>query len=504
MDFSLLVHSFGNVFHPSVMLVIAMGVTVGIAIGALPGLTATMGVALLVPLTFGRPPLESLAMLLGLYCGAMYGGSISAILVRTPGTPAAAATVLEGYPIAQRGEAGRALAMALFASFCGGMTGALVMTFLSPLISTMALEFSTVEYFALAVFGLSVIVSISGKSILKGLMAGIFGLLLSTIGADPISGFPRYIFNQMDLFEGPPFIPTLIGLFAVSEVLGNIQITTQIERLKTVVDRFLPSRADIRAAWVAILRGSLIGTFIGAIPGAGGDIAAFVSYGETKRISKYPEKFGTGVIEGVAAAECANNACSGGAMIPLLSLGVPGDAVTAVLLGAFIIQGLQPGPLLYKEHIDIVYNVFASMIVANLVMLVIGGLGIRLFAKVIMVKRTILMPSILVLSIVGSYAMRSDVFDVYFMLGFGILGYFMQKHDFPLSPILLALILGPMAEANLRRSLVVSGGDFSIILTRPIAVGLLLLAAASLVASFYNHRKIMKRLSGAPESSDGK
>ncbi len=494
MDFALLLHSFGNVFAPDVMLVIAFGVAIGITIGALPGLTATMGVALLVPLTFGRPPLESLAMLLGLFCGAMYGGSISAILVRTPGTPAAAATVLEGYPLAQKGQAGRALAMALFASFCGGLSGALIMTFMSPLISTVALEFSTVEYFALAVFGLSVIVSISGNSIVKGLMAGLFGLLLSTVGADAISGFPRYIFGQMDLFEGPPFIPTLIGLFAVSEVLANVQITKQIVRVKTVVDRYFPSWADIKAAWVTIARGSVIGTFIGAIPGAGGDIAAFVSYGETKRTSKHPEKFGTGVIEGVAASECANNACSGGAMIPLLSLGVPGDAVTAVLLGAFVLQGLQPGPLLYKEHIDVVYNVFASLIVANFAMLIIGMLGIRLFAKVIMVKRAILMPAILVLSIVGSYAMRGDTFDVYVMLTFGVVGYFMQKHGFPLSPILLALILGPMAEANLRRSLVISGGDFSIIFSRPIAVGLLILAVLSLIASVYNHRKIQKRL----------
>lgn len=490
----LLLHSFGNVFHPSVMLVIAMGVAVGITIGALPGLTATMGVALLVPLTFGRPPLESLAMLLGLYCGAMYGGSIAAILVRTPGTPAAAATVLEGYPMAQRGEAGRALAMALFASFTGGLTGALIMTFLSPMISHVALEFSTVEYFALAVFGLSVIVSISGKSIVKGLMTGIFGLLISTIGADPISGYPRFIFGQMDLFEGPPFIPTLIGLFAVSEVLANVQVTQSLQRVRAVVDRYFPSWADIKASLVPIGRGSVLGALIGAIPGAGGDIAAFVSYGETKRTSKHPEKFGTGQVEGLAASECANNACSGGAMIPLLSLGVPGDAVTAVLLGAFVIQGLQPGPLLYKDHIDIVYNVFASMIVANFALLAIGLVGIRLFAKVILVRRAILMPSILVLSVVGAYAMRRDVFDVYFMLGCGVVGYFMQKHEFPLSPILLALILGPMAEANLRRSLVVSGGDFGIILTRPIAVALLVLAVASLAASFYNHRKIARRL----------
>lgn len=508
MDYGLFLHSFGNVlFDWHVMLAVFMGVTGGIAIGALPGLTATMGVALLVPFTFGRPPIESLAMLLGIYCGGMYGGSISAILLRTPGTPAGAATVLEGYPMGQRGEAGRALAMALFASFCGGMIGALIMTFLSPFVAGVALEFSYVEYFALALFGLSVIISISGTSIVKGIMSGFFGLLLATIGMDPISGFPRFIFGQMDLMEGPSFIPTLIGLFAVAELFSNIEKMGVTERIKAKIGQYFPSWADIKTSLPNIIKSSLIGTGVGAVPGAGGDIAAFVSYAEAKRSSKHPEKFGTGLVEGVAATESSNNACSGGAMIPLLSLGVPGDAVTAVLLGAFVIQGLQPGPLLYKEHLDVVYNVFASMIIANIAMLIVGAVGIRFFARIIGVQKEILIPVIFVLSLVGSYAMRQNVFDVYLTIGFGVIGYLMQRYHYPLSPILLALILGPMAESNLRRSMVVSGGDWHILFSRPIAVGLMLLGVAFLIASVWNHKRIEKRLAeakltdaeGAPE-----
>ena len=493
-NWELMFSSYAAVFTPSILFMICVGTTAGIVIGALPGLTATMGVALLVPLTFGRPPLESLSMLMGIYCGAMYGGAISAILIRTPGTPAAAATVLEGYPMAKRGEAGRAMAMALFASFFGDVVGALIMTFASPFISSVALEFGPVEYFGLAIFGLSVIISISGRSLIKGMMSAFFGLLIASIGFDPISGFPRFTFGMVEMMEGPPFIPTLIGLFAVSEVFNEVQKSGVVQQVKAKLDQYLPSWSDIKYCFKELCRSSIIGTVIGAIPGAGGDIAAFISYGEAKRASKNPERYGKGEIEGLAASECANNSCSGGAMIPLLSLGVPGDAVTAVLLGAFVIQGLQPGPMLYREHIDIVYQIFASMMLAQFAMQFIGMAGIQLFARVIMVDRAILTPSIFVLSMVGAFAMRSNVFDVYTTLAFGILGYVMMRYDYPLSPILLALILGPMAEANLRRAMVISGGDPTILVSRPIAVGLMALAVLSLVLSIRGHRKVEVRM----------
>ena len=498
-NWDLMFSSYAAVFTPRILFMICVGTTAGITIGALPGLTATMGVALLVPLTFGRPPVESISMLMGIYCGAMYGGAISAILIRTPGTPAAAATVMEGYPMAKRGDAGRAMAMALFASFFGGVVGALIMTFASPFISSIALQFGPVEYFGLAIFGLSVIISISGRSLIKGMMAGFFGLLISAIGFDPISGYPRFTFGMVEMMEGPPFIPTLIGLFAVSEVFNEVQKTGQIQQVKATLDQYLPSWADIKYCFKELCRSSIIGTVIGAIPGAGGDIAAFISYGEAKRASKNPERYGTGEIEGLAASECANNSCSGGAMIPLLSLGVPGDAVTAVLLGAFVIQGLQPGPMLYKEHMDIVYQIFASMMLAQFAMQFIGMAGIQLFARVIMVDRAILTPAIFVLSMVGAFAMRSNVFDVYTTLAFGILGYVMMRYDYPLSPILLALILGPMAEANLRRAMVISGGDPSILVSRPIAVGLMVLAVVSLVLSIRGHRRVEAKMAEMEE-----
>ena len=493
-NWELMFTSYAAVFTPSILFMICVGTVAGIVIGALPGLTATMGVALLVPLTFGRPPLESLSMLMGIYCGAMYGGAISAILIRTPGTPAAAATVMEGYPMAKRGEAGRAMAMALFASFFGGIVGALIMTFASPFVSSVALEFGPVEYFGLAIFGLSVIISISGRSLIKGMMSAFFGLLICTTGFDPISGFPRFTFGLVEMMEGPPFIPTLIGLFAVSEVFNEVQKDGVVQQLKAKLDQYLPSWADIKNCFKELCRSSIIGTIIGAIPGAGGDIAAFISYGEAKRASKNPERYGHGEIEGLAASECANNSCSGGAMIPLLSLGVPGDAVTAVLLGAFVIQGLQPGPMLYREHMDIVYQIFASMMLAQFAMQFIGMAGIQLFARVIMVDRAILTPAIFVLSCVGAFAMRGNIFDVYVTLFFGVLGYVMMRYDYPLSPILLALILGPMAEANLRRALVISNGEFSILFSRPIAVGLMILAVVSLILAIRGHKKVEAKL----------
>lgn len=494
MRIDLLIQGFTNILQLKVLLMVFLGVTGGIMVGSLPGLTATMGVALLVPFTFGLPINQSMAMLLGIFSGAIYGGSISAILIRTPGTPAAAATLLDGYPLSQNGEAGRALSMSVFSSFIGGFTGALIMTFLSPQISKVALKFSAPEYFALAIFGLSIIISVSGNSIIKGIMAGIFGLIISTIGLDPMSGYPRFTFGSMDLFEGPAFIPTLIGLFALSEIFKGVENIISSKKVESKITQLLPTLADIKKTWKAILKSSIMGTFIGSIPGAGSDIAAFVGYSEAKRTSKYPEKFGTGVIEGVAAAEAANNACTGGAMIPLLSLGVPGDAVTAVLLGAFIIQGLRPGPLLYRDHMDVVYSVFAAMMVANIVMFIVGSIGVRFFSKIISLDRNILIPIIFLLSIVGSYSMRNSLFDVWVAVFFGIVGYFMQRYDFPASPILLALILGPMAESNLRRALVVSKGDISILVTRPISAVLLILAAISIVSSFVKQKRMEKKL----------
>jgi len=500
MNWGLLFSSYGQVLTPNTLLFVFIGAIGGVLIGAIPGLTATMGIALLVPFTYGLDFIPSVAMLLGIFCGGMYGGSIAAILIRTPGTPAAAATVLDGYPMGQKGEAGRALSIALFASFCGGMIGAILMTFLAPVIATLALRFGPGEMFSLAVFGLSVIISISGKSLIKGLMMGFFGLLISTVGMDKTCAYLRF-FRFQGFYDGIPFIPALIGLFALSEVFANFEQLLKSEGKAMKIEHVLPNRKDIKTISRAVVTGGLIGTFIGAIPGAGGDIAAFVSYSEAKRVSKHPELFGTGVPEGVAASESANNGCSGGAMIPMLSLGVPGDSNTAVLMGAFIMKGFQPGPMMYVDHLDVVYAVFAAMIVANFAMLVVGMCGVRLFAKVISFRRNYLIPCILVLSLVGSYAINQNMFDVYFAIIMGVVGYLFQKYEFPLSPILLALILGPMSESNLRRYMQIVDGRFFKMFTRPICVLFFILALFSLVSALRNQKKIWKKEKEAEETA---
>ena len=489
MNIDLLLSSIALVFHPQNILIVLTGAAGGVLIGCIPGLTSTMGIALLIPFTYGLSIVPSIGMLLGIFCGAMYGGSIAAILINTPGTPAAAATVMDGYPMGQKGEAGRALSIALFSSFCGGIIGALIMTFLSPIVSRMALKFGPAEFFTLAIFGLSVIISISGKSIVKGLMSAFFGLILASVGMDKVSGYLRFT-RMIGFYDGMPFIPALIGLFALSEVFNNIENILKTQKIAAKISGVLPSWQDLKRIAVTIVKGSFIGAFIGSIPGAGGDIAAFVSYSEAKRSSKHPEDFGNGAPEGVAAAECANNACSGGAMIPMLSLGVPGDSNTAVLMGAFILQGFQPGPMMYVEHLDIVYAVFMSMIVANIAFLLVGMAGVRIFAKVISIERKLLIPAIMVLSLVGAYAINQNMFDVFLAIIMGVVGYLLQKYQFPLSPILLALILGPMSETNLRRFMQIYDGQFLKIFTKPICVIFIVLAIGSLVSSVINARKI--------------
>ena len=502
-----IISAFGMVAEPFSLGCLVFGVWIGILFGAMPGLSVNMGLALLLPLAFAFKGISGILMLLGIYCGAIYGGSISAILLKTPGTPASVATTLDGYPMATKlHQPGRALGISTMASTFGGIFSTACLIIMAPLLAKVALQFSKPEYFALAIFGLSVIVSISGNSVIKGVMSGLFGLLLCTIGSDPISGYPRWIFGNMQLYEGPPFIPTLIGLFAVSEILSNVENFSADKKIAPEkVTQVLPTVADMKRCLSTYVKGGIIGTFIGSIPGAGGDIAAFVSYGEAKRSSKTPEKFGTGMIEGVAASESANNGCSGGAMIPLLSLGVPGDSVTAILLGAFIIHGLQPGPLLYKDHMDVVYMVFASLLVANIAMFILGAIGVRFFSKVIAMDKRLLLPIIFILSMTGSYSMRNSLFDVFLTLAFGVIGFLMQRYGFPLAPILLALILGPMAESNLRRFLVIAQGDASQFIGHPIAMTLFILAAVSLVLALVSQHKTQQRLkanAGSTEEDD--
>lgn len=498
MDWSLLFSSYADVFGSlQVILMTFIGAAGGVLLGAIPGMTATMGVALLIPFSFGMDLIPSVGLLLGIYCGGMYGGSISAILIHAPGTPSAAATLLDGYPMAQKGEAGKALSVAMFASFCGGVIGALIMTFLSPVVAKVAMKFTSAEMLMLAVFGLSVIISISGKSIAKGLISAFFGMLLCTIGVDPTYSRQRFTFGVKSLKGGLSFIPVLIGLFAIAEVIAGVERIiagreSAQEKSNEKITRVLPDGKTIRQITPNILSGGIIGTFIGAIPGAGGDIAVFVSYAFNKGVSKHPEKWGTGIPNGVAATESANNGCSGGAMIPLLSLGVPGDSVTAILLGAFIMKGITPGPMMYVSELPTVYKVFAALMLANLCMLIVGCMGVRIFAKIVSLEKKILYPVILIISLLGAFSINKNVFDVGVCVVFGVIGWLMNKYEFPLSPILLALILGPMCEQNFVRFMDLNGGNFGAIIHYPIAIGFFVVAVAVVVVSVLNQRKINK------------
>ncbi|MGC8811324.1 MAG: tripartite tricarboxylate transporter permease, partial [bacterium] len=429
----------------------------------------------------------------GLFSGGIYGGSISAILIGVPGTPSAAATALDGFVMGKKGLAGKAIGMATIASFVGGTTGALVMTFCSPQLAKIALKFGPPEFFALAFFGLGIIITISGKSILKGLISGIFGLMITMIGFDPLSGVPRLTFGSTELLGGITFIPALIGLFGYSQVFQSIEKILTLPTVRSEVKNVLPSFKEVKSVLKTMVKSAFIGTFIGAVPGTGCDVAAFVSYGEARRSSKNPEKFGTGILEGVAAPEAGNNGATGGAMIPMLTLGVPGDAVTAVLMGALTIHGFQPGPLLFRDHPEIVYPVFAGMILAQFVMLLVGLGGVKLFASLINIDRRILTPIIFFLCVVGSYVMRFSFFDVGVSLVIGIIAYFMNYYGFPGSPILLALILGPMVEQNLRRSLLISHGDPMIFFTRPISAAFIIVGVLIIITSYYRIKKAMER-----------
>lgn len=494
MQFDILLEAFSKVLlNPVNFFFVFIGVTAGIIVGALPGLTATMGVALLIPFTYRLEPVQGLIMLVGLFCGGIYGGSISAILIGIPGTPSAAATVLDGYEMGKKGLAGKAIGMATLASFFGGTLGALIMTFCSPQLAKIALKFGPPEFFALAFFGLGIIITISGKSILKGLISGIFGLMITMIGYDPLSGCPRLTFGSTELLGGITFIPALIGLFGYSQVFQGIEKILVLPTVKSELKHIIPKLNEIKGVFKTMIKSALIGTFIGAVPGTGCDIAAFVSYGEARRSSKNPEKFGTGILEGVAAPETGNNAATGGAMIPMLTLGVPGDAVTAVLMGALTIHGFQPGPLLIKDHPEVVYPIFAGMILAQFVMLGVGLGGMKFFVRVINIDRRIMTPIIFFLCVVGSYAMRFSFFDVGVSLIIGIIAYFMNYYGFPGSPILLALILGPMVEQNLRRSLIISHGNPSIFITRPISAAFIIIGIFVMITSYYRIKKAMEK-----------
>jgi len=453
----------------------------GLIIGVLPGLGSTMAAALLLPFIILMEPSAAIGMLAALYCAATFGGAITAILINTPGTTSSAATTLDGYPLAQRGEAGRALGMAVVASVCGGIFSLLVMVTAAPALARLAYNFGPPEFFALAIFGLSMLASISSGSASKNLLAGAFGVLLSTVGVDVMTSVERFTFGMPALLDGIHFIPVLIGIFAISELL------MQAEVLHRPVERFgvkaikLPSRADFRKCRGTIGRSSLIGVFIGILPAEGATMASLVGYNEAKRWSRNRHEFGKGSLEGVAAAESANNAATGGAMVPTLALGIPGSGTTAVILGGLLALGLRPGPHLFNEQPHFVYAIFAAMFLANVLFLGMGLVGARLFARVTMIPIPILWPIVFVLAVVGAYALEQSFIDVWLMLGAGLLGYFMRRHGFSVIPVAMGLILGSLVENTLKRSLLIFDQNWLLFFTRPIVVLFFILTVLALV-----------------------
>ena len=467
-----------------------LGVAVGIFVGSIPGLTVTMATALMVPLTFQMDPIPAIAMLLGVYKGGMFGGSISAILINAPGTPAASATVLDGFPMTQKGQALKALKMALYASVTADTLSDVVLILVAPPLARLALRFGPPEIFSLVLFSLTIIAAVSGRSLIKGLLAATLGVLFATVGMDPVAGTSRFTFGYVEMLKGIGLLPMLIGLFAVSEVLIRVEAEVK-EGIKGIFIKDSDRPEDRRVSWVefrrclrTILRGTALGTFLGAIPGIGSTITAFLNYGMAQRASKHPERFGQGELEGVAAAESGNSAVCGATLIPLLSLGIPGDIVTAVLLGAFMIQGIAPGPTMFQEHGRVIYALFVGLMVCNLGNLLIGSLSVRAARSVLRIPQKVLYPTILLLCFVGTYAIDNSLFDVQAMFFFGILGYVMRKFDYPLAPLLIAFVLGPMLENALRQALIMSDGDIGIFISRPISLGFLLLTVltVSLIA----------------------
>ncbi len=467
------------------LLFMNIGLAAGIMVGALPGLTSAIGVALLLPLTYGMDSVTGVLLLLGAYCGAVYGGSITAILIKTPGTPAAAATLLDGNTLAEKGHAGLALDVALKASAFGGILSALLLLFVAPQLAKLALQFGPAEYFSLAVFGLTIISGISGKSLGKGLLMGSLGLLFTTVGVDKISGNVRFTFGINALWGGITMIPAMVGLFAVSELLVKIKAGKEKRGAAMQYKKEAVSVKEFFSYTKTLVKSSLIGSFVGAVPGTGAGIAAFMSYNEAQRCSKTPELFGTGHIDGIIAPESANNAVTGSAMIPLLTLGIPGDTVTAILVGALMMQGIVPGPQLFVEQQHWVYSIMIGLLIVNVFMLLQGKIFIQGFVQVTRVSQQILLPVLLVLCVIGAYAGNNTTNDILIMVLFGIGGYFLRKFQFPLTPVVIALVLGPLAEENMRRALILSEGSFATFATRPISALFLLISLFTIVWPFY-------------------
>jgi putative tricarboxylic transport membrane protein len=473
---------FSIALTPTNLLWCFVGLVLGTVVGIIPGLTSTGTIAMLLPLAFNMDPVTGVIMMAGIYYGSNFAGSTTSILLNVPGEPNAVITCVDGYPLARQGHAGPALGITAIASFIAGTFSLVALVLVAPPISRFALRLGPPEFFALMSLGLALVAFLTGRSVIKGLMAAIFGVWLAGIGTDLFTGEPRFTFERVELLDGIPFIVVAIGIFAVGEVLVNMETKTGTELFKVPrkLRNLLPNLQDLKESRFAFLNGSLIGFLIGVLPGAGATIASFVSYGVEKAYSRHPEKFGNGAIEGVAAPEGATSSATGGSMVPLLTLGIPGSNTTAVIFSALIIWGLRPGPLMIQENPEFVWGLIASMYIGNVVLLILNIPLIPLFVQILRLPNYVLFPGILGLSIIGVYSVSNSLFHVWTMALFGLLGYAMKKLDFPTAPLVLGMVLGYRWELALRQSLMLSGGNIGILFTRPISAAILLTAAGLL------------------------
>ncbi|MDY2648527.1 MAG: tripartite tricarboxylate transporter permease [Pyramidobacter porci] len=475
----------GMTFEWGALTGLIVGTVGGIIIGVLPGFSASMGVALLIPITYGMSPVAGLIMLTAVYTSAIYGGSITATLCHTPGTPASAATAIDGYKLTQQGRGMEAVGVCTVASMIGGVVGALALLFLSPPLGKFSLQFSALEYCMLAIFGVTIIASLAGESLYKGLFSGILGLFLGTVGLDAITGTPRFTFGSIQLEDGIQFVPALIGMFSISQVMiiaddvfkGKHTIVDE----KSMTGRILPPWNEFKELVPTIARSSVIGTIIGIIPAAGAGVSSWVCYSLGKKFSKHPEKFGSGSFEGVASSEAGNNAATGGALVPLITLALPGSAVAAILLGGMLMHGLVPGASMFTEKAPVTYTIIFGYLLSNILMGLIGLAIAKYVARVSTVPMGVLGPLVVALSAIGTYAIRNNMFDVFVMLAFGLLGYLLRRTGFATAPLVLGMVLGEIVESNWRRALIMSRGNmFKYFLSRPISLALLVLIALSM------------------------
>lgn len=471
--------------EPFSLLVISGGTLLGLIFGAIPGLTSTLGIVLLLPVTFGMNPAVGLAMLSAIYIGGISGGQISAILLNMPGTPASIATTFDGYPMARKGQAGKALSYGVIASFVGGMLSLAALVTIAPILGRFALRFQTYEYFLLGILGLVVVSSLSGKSTVLGIASAALGLMIATVGADPLSGVNRFTFGIRALDGGIALLPAMIGLFVISEVLSQVcETQSEFSFHSGALDSMRLSIKEIASHWKNMLRSSLIGIGFGILPGAGAAIANFVAYDQAKKASKHPERFGTGIPDGVIASETANNAVTAAAFVPTLTLGIPGNAVTAILLAGLTLHGLTPGPGLFRDELGVVYSIFAALLFANIIMVILYYLVmIRFFRWALRVPKKILLPVIVIMAVAGTYNVRYSFNDLWVLAMFSCAGFVFRRHGFPITPMILGIILGPIMEGALRTGMMRTGGSFMPFFTRPYSIGLIILIVVSIALS---------------------